>query len=181
MDPIASTAATLLFAPSAAPARRTATGRRKGPNLQSVHAVGSTKRVTGRIEHASWGPRQYADAKAYILSKRSSGYNAKGCFQWIGKGRPNEDGAVATFCKVTYDAQKLFYLVHHEEAQLKPRERIIASCGDKKCLTIQHLSLASHVDDAAPRKISRTAFYTIDEWNSIDLDQIEFAEFEKPQ
>ena len=176
MDPAAAIPALLPFAPSAEPAERTTSGRRKGPNLQSVHTVGSTKRVTGKIEYASWGPRQYAEAKAYILRKRSSFRNEKGCFQWTAKGRKGEPGAVATFCNVTYDAQKLFYLVHHEEAQLKPRQKIIASCGDKKCLTIEHLSIGR---DAAQRDVSCTPSRTLDEWNSVNLDD-DFVEIEAP-
>jgi len=137
------------------------TGRRKGPNLDRVDAVGSSKRVTGTIPYEHWGDRQYADAKAYIAKKSSAQRNAEGCYEFTGKGKIGEKAAVASFCGVRYDVQMFFYLAHHRNTQMQPDEKIIASCGNRKCLTDEHLSRAD-------KPIRRTCYYTLEQWASMN-------------
>jgi len=149
----------------AAAEKRGVTGKRKGPNLESMNEVGSSKRVTGTIPYRSWCDRQYADVQAYFRRKRSHERNDKGCYRWIAKGKAGSDGAVASFCGVRYNAQLLFYLANHRDVEMRPREEIIASCGDKRCLTLEHLALASApAARAAGKRI--TPCYSIEQWRA---------------
>jgi hypothetical protein len=159
-------------------------GGRKGPNLDSVFRVGSTKRVTGTIHQADWSERQYDDLKTYFSGKHMTRErNAAGCFEWTGS-RKNTNGTgagQASFCGVKYNAQLLFYFAVHPDEQMRPDDKVVASCGNPICLTDAHLALQR--SGAAPPAAAagvptqprqpRTACFSFAQWRAMTVDEVE--------
>jgi len=165
--------------------RRRNPGGRKGPNLDSVNRVGSTKRVTGKIEQNSWGERQYADLRTYFTTKHmSKERNASGCYEWLGSTLQKGGAGQASFCGVHYNAQLLFYFAMHPDEQMQPRDKVIASCGNPICLTFEHLDLkrnavarasasaasAASAATGSPFRLPRTAFFSLDQIKAMPMN-----------
>jgi len=163
-------------------------GGRKGPNFDSVNRVGSTKRVTGKIEQNSWGERQYADLRTYFTMKHlSKERNADGCYEWLGSTKQKGGAGQASFCGVHYNAQLLFYFAMNPDEQMHPRDKAVASCGNPVCLTLEHLDLKRNVDKRAAAsaasaasavadsqsRLPRTAFYSFGQVNAMPSDEFQ--------
>lgn len=159
-------------------------GGRKGPNLDSVFRPGSTKRVTGQILQAHWGERQYHDLNNYFADRKNvtSEPNAAGCFEWTGsrkkkhKDDPHTGDGQATFCTVKYNVQLLYYFAMHHDEQMQPGDRVVASCGNKLCLTFEHLDLQRTLQRRAaadPNRGPRTACLPLAQWQAMTQDHVE--------